>query len=123
MSDQLPDPPDVVEEAIQNRTSIADIAGQYASKKKAKNRLVVRVYRYLKRMPGGEKLKKYLLNKSSWHRLNAAARLSCPALKEEDKPDPIIDLMAEGGVPIVSLSRDTCEKRNATVVRCAIDGA
>lgn len=112
MSDNLPDPPDVVEEAIEGQTSIADIAGQYTRKEKAKNRLVVRVYRYLKRTPGGEKLKKYLLNDGSWHRLNAAARLTCEALQEEDEDDPIIDLMAEGGVPIVALSRKAGEKRN-----------
>jgi hypothetical protein len=115
MSDDLPDPPDVVEEAIENRTSISDIAGQYTRKDKAKNRLVVRVYRYLKRMPGGEQLKRYLLNDGSWHRLNAAARLTCPALEdeeEEESEDPIIELMAEGGVPIVSLSRGASDKRN-----------
>lgn len=110
-NDDLPDPPDVVEEAIERRTSISDIAGRYAHKDKEKNRLVVRVYRYLKRTPGGEKLKKYLLNDSSWHRLNAAARLTCPAFKEESSGDPIIDLMAEGGVPIVSLSRGCTENR------------
>lgn len=116
-TDALPDPPDVVEEAIENRTSISEIANQYTGKDKAKNRLVVRVYRYLKRMPGGEKLKKYLLNDGSWHRLNAAARLTCSALKEEtDSPekdnDEIISLMAEGGVPIVSLSRGSTKNRN-----------
>jgi len=114
-ADELPDPPDVVEEAIEGRTSISDVAGQYARKEKAKNRLVVRTYRYLKRMPGGEKLKKYLLNDGSWHRLNAAARLTCSALKRESEnseDDEIIDLMAEGGVPIVALSHKASEKRN-----------
>jgi hypothetical protein len=110
MSDPIPDPPDVVAEAIQGKTSISDIAGKYARKDKTKNRLVVRVYRYLKRMPGGEKLKKYLLNDGSWHRLNAAARLTCSASQEDDE-DPIIDLMAQGGVPIVALSRGADEKR------------
>lgn len=119
-ADELPDPPGVVEEAIEGRTSISDVAGQYARKEKAKNRLVVRTYRYLKRMPGGEKLKKHLLNDGSWHRLNAAARLTCSALKresesensEDDNTDEIIDLMAEGGVPIVALSHKASEKRN-----------
>lgn len=121
MSD-VPDEPDIVAEAIENRTSISDIAGQYARTSTEKNSTVVRVYRYLKRMPGGERLKKYLLKESSWHRLNAAARLVAPALKKDpdnnssqsdSSEDPMLDLIVEGGVPIVSLSRGAGEKRNA----------
>lgn len=121
MSDDVPDAPKIVKEAIQNKTSISDIAGRHTGTSKAKNRVVVRVYRYLKRMPGGEKLKEYLLNDRSWYRLNAAARLVAPALKndspesdsdEDNNEDPILDLIAEGGVPIVSLSRGSEDKRN-----------
>lgn len=109
--DDLPESPDVVEEAIQEHTSVSEVISRHARKGKEKNRLMVRVHRYLKRMPGGEKLKEYILNDGSWHRLNAAARLTCSAFPEDDT-DPIIDLMAEGGVPIVALSREAGEKRN-----------
>lgn len=126
MSDDLPGPAQIVKEAIQRQSSVSDIAWQYAQSEKEKNLLMVRAHRYLKRTPGGERIKKYLLNDGAWHRLNAAARLTCSALSEddqsednsseddssEDDKESIIDLMAEGGVPIVALSREANEKRN-----------
>lgn len=111
MNDNLPDPEQVVEEAIENKTSVSDIAGRYTTGSKSKNRLVVRVHRYLDRTPGGEKLKEYLLKDGSWHRLNASARL-VTQVDTESKESSVVELMVNGGVPIVSLSRGAPEKRN-----------
>lgn len=109
MSD-LPAPSDVVTEALKGRSALRDVIKRYTSTGKEADRLTMRVYRYLEGNPGGEKIKEYLLKHSSGYRLNAAARLVTTAIDGEESS--IIDLMAEGGVPIVSLSSGLESNRN-----------
>lgn len=109
--DNLPPPSRIVREAMQQREDMRTIIQQYATGKAETERLTVRVYRYLKRSEGGERLKEYFLKKRSSYRRSAAARLVTTPLGED--PDPIVDLLASGGLPIVSVTKGTGDSRKA----------
>lgn len=102
MSSELPDPSKVVEESLQERSPLRDVIKRYTTSGKEADRLTMRVYRYLDDNPGGKRIKEYMLKRRSSYRLNAAARLVTTALEGEE--DPIVGLMAEGGVPLVSIA-------------------
>ncbi|MCS4157787.1 hypothetical protein [Salinibacter ruber] len=110
MSSELPDPASVVEESLEERSALRDVIKRYTKSDKEADRLTMRVYRYLDDNPGGQKIKEYMLKRRSSYRLNAAARLVTTAMEGES--DPIVDLMAEGGVPLVSIASGRDSHRN-----------
>lgn len=110
MSSDLPDPESVVTESLEERSALRDVIKRYTTSGKEADRLTMRVYRYLDDNKGGDAIKEYMLKHRSGYRLNAAARLVSTALVEEE--DPIVEIMAEGGVPLVSISSGRKPYRN-----------
>jgi hypothetical protein len=103
-TNDLPNAPSIIKKALQEKCPAIKIIKRYTTGNNEKHKLLARVWRYLDKNSGGDKLKDLLLKQGSQHRLNAAVQLVTPAI-EEDNENPIVNLIADAGVPIMSIAK------------------
>lgn len=113
MPNELPNPPSIIKKALEEKKPAIQIIKQYTTGNNEKHKLLARIWRYLDKNSGGEKLKNLLLKQGTRHRLNAAVQLVTPATDDDDG-DPIVNLIADAGIPIMSIAKGGKEDERST---------
>lgn len=106
----LPNPPSLIKQAVEKRSPVIDIIKQYTDGDAERHRLLTRTWRYLDKNSGGNRLKDLLLKQGVRHRLKASTQLVVPAAKD-DEEDPVLNLIADAGIPILSITQTDTEDR------------